>query len=95
LTSSQPPGHRHVTDELAAPLVVGFLQRQRLVEDVATSPGKAAHVALLSAPGQEFELESLAPPHAWHCTLVLVEFDGEHDYLHVLVNYPPKISVSR
>jgi putative transposase len=51
------------------------------------------HVPLLLAPGQEFELERLAPSHGCHCTLVLVEFDGEHDYLHVLVNYPPKISV--
>ena len=25
----------------------------------------------------------------------LVEFDGEHDYVHLLVNYPPKISVSK
>lgn len=25
---------------------------------------------------------------------VLVEFDGEHDHVHLLVNYPPKISVS-
>ena len=29
-----------------------------------------------------------------HYTLALVEFDGEHDYLHVLVNYPPSVSVS-
>ena len=25
----------------------------------------------------------------------LVEFDGEHDHVHLLVNYPPKISVSK
>ena len=25
----------------------------------------------------------------------LVEFDGEDDYVHLLVNYPPKVSVSR
>jgi putative transposase len=24
----------------------------------------------------------------------LVEFDGEHDFVHLLVNYPPKVSVS-
>ena len=24
----------------------------------------------------------------------LVEFDGEHDHVHLLVNYPPKIAVS-
>lgn len=24
----------------------------------------------------------------------LVEFDGEHDHVHLLVNYPPKVSVS-
>jgi len=92
--AGQSLGHRHVTDELAAPLVVGFLQRQRLIEDVAAGAGKAAHVPLLLAPGQEFELERLAPSHGCHCTLVLVEFDGEHDYLHVLVNYPPRVSVS-
>lgn len=25
----------------------------------------------------------------------LVEFDGENDYVHLLVNYPPKVSVSK
>lgn len=25
----------------------------------------------------------------------LVEFDGEHDHVHLLVNYPPKVSVSK
>ena len=25
----------------------------------------------------------------------LVEFDGEKDYVHLLINYPPKVSVSR
>lgn len=25
----------------------------------------------------------------------LVEFDGEDDYVHLLVNYPPKVTVSR
>lgn len=24
----------------------------------------------------------------------LVEFDGEHDHVHLLINYPPKVSVS-
>lgn len=24
----------------------------------------------------------------------LVEFDGEHDYVHLLVNYPPKVAIS-
>ncbi|WP_111861354.1 IS200/IS605 family transposase [Acinetobacter sp. CFCC 10889] len=24
----------------------------------------------------------------------LMEFDGEHDYVHLLVNYPPKIAIS-
>jgi putative transposase len=24
----------------------------------------------------------------------LVEFDGEHDHVHLLVNYPPKVTVS-
>ena len=24
----------------------------------------------------------------------LIEFDGEHDYVHLLVNYPPKLAVS-
>lgn len=25
----------------------------------------------------------------------LVEFDGEHDHVHLLVNYPPKVAVSK
>ena len=25
----------------------------------------------------------------------LVEFDGEHDHVHLLVNYPPKVSISK
>ena len=25
----------------------------------------------------------------------LVEFDGEEDHVHLLVNYPPKVSISR
>lgn len=25
----------------------------------------------------------------------LVEFDGEHDHVHLLVNYPPKVTVSK
>lgn len=25
----------------------------------------------------------------------LVEFDGEKDYVHLLINYPPKVSISR
>ena len=25
----------------------------------------------------------------------LIEFDGEHDHVHLLVNYPPKVSVSK
>lgn len=25
----------------------------------------------------------------------LVEFDGEYDYVHLLINYPPKVSVSK
>lgn len=25
----------------------------------------------------------------------LVEFDGENDYVHLLVNYPPKVSISK
>jgi hypothetical protein len=33
------------------------------------------------------------PPHACHYTLALVEFDGEHDFVCVLVNYPPSVSV--
>jgi len=24
----------------------------------------------------------------------LIEFDGEHDHVHLLINYPPKVSVS-
>lgn len=25
----------------------------------------------------------------------LVEFDGEHDHVHLLINYPPKVSLSK
>lgn len=25
----------------------------------------------------------------------LIEFNGEHDHVHLLVNYPPKVSVSK
>jgi putative transposase len=25
----------------------------------------------------------------------LIEFDGEHDHVHLLVNYPPKVSIAR
>ena len=25
----------------------------------------------------------------------LVEFDGEHDHVHLLINYPPKVAVSK
>lgn len=25
----------------------------------------------------------------------LVEFDGEHDHVHLLVNYPPKVAISK
>ena len=25
----------------------------------------------------------------------LIEFDGEHDHVHLLVNYPPKVAISR
>ena len=28
------------------------------------------------------------------CEAQLVEFDGEEDYVHLLVNYPPKIAIS-
>jgi hypothetical protein len=38
--------------------------------DVAAGAGKAVHVALLAAPGQEFELECLAPLHTLHTILV-------------------------
>lgn len=25
----------------------------------------------------------------------LIEFDGEHDHVHLLINYPPKVAISR
>lgn len=25
----------------------------------------------------------------------LIEFDGEHDHVHLLINYPPKVSISK
>ncbi|WP_426336108.1 IS200/IS605 family transposase [Pseudoduganella sp. R-31] len=42
-------------------------------------------------------LEDLRPIFANVCAdfeSELVEFDGEHDHVHLLVNYPPKVAVS-
>jgi putative transposase len=42
-------------------------------------------------------LDDLRPMFASVCAdfeAELVEFDGEHDHVHLLVNYPPKVSVS-
>jgi putative transposase len=42
-------------------------------------------------------LDELRPMFASVCTdfeAELVEFDGEDDHVHLLVNYPPKVSVS-
>lgn len=42
-------------------------------------------------------LEDLRPIFASVCAdfdSELVEFDGEHDHVHLLVNYPPKVAVS-
>ena len=42
-------------------------------------------------------LDDLRPIFAGVCTdfeAELVEFDGEDDHVHLLVNYPPKVSVS-
>ena len=42
-------------------------------------------------------LEDLRPIFASVCTdfeAELVEFDGEDDHVHLMVNYPPKVSVS-
>jgi putative transposase len=42
-------------------------------------------------------LNDLCPMFASVCTdfeAALVEFDGEDDHVHLLVNYPPKVSVS-
>ena len=25
----------------------------------------------------------------------LIEFDGEHDHVHLLINYPPKVAISK
>jgi len=43
--------------------MVGFLQRQGLVEHEPARPGKAAHIALLVAVGHEFVFEGLEPLH--------------------------------
>lgn len=43
-------------------------------------------------------LDDLRPMFASVCTdfeAELVEFDGEDDHVHLLVNYPPKVAVSR
>ncbi|NHZ67240.1 IS200/IS605 family transposase, partial [Massilia genomosp. 1] len=42
-------------------------------------------------------LDELRPIFSSVCTdfeAELVEFDGEDDHVHLLVNYPPKVSVS-
>jgi len=42
-------------------------------------------------------LDDLRPVFAKVCAdfeSELVEFDGEHDHVHLLVNYPPKVAVS-
>jgi len=42
-------------------------------------------------------LDDLRPIFASVCAdfeSELVEFDGEHDHVHLLVNYPPKVAVS-
>ncbi|NHZ67277.1 IS200/IS605 family transposase, partial [Massilia genomosp. 1] len=42
-------------------------------------------------------LDDLRPIFSSVCTdfeAELVEFDGEDDHVHLLVNYPPKVSVS-
>jgi hypothetical protein len=56
--------HRHAADEFPACLVVGLLQRQRLVENEATRAGKAAHLSLLFAIWHECVLVGLKPLHA-------------------------------
>jgi putative transposase len=38
--------------------------------------------SILAAVCRDFEAE-------------LVEFDGEHDHVHLLVNYPPKVALSK
>jgi hypothetical protein len=43
--------------------MVGFLQRQGLIEHEPARPGKAAHIALLVAVGHEFVFEGLKPLH--------------------------------
>src|SRR3984957_8129653 len=51
--------HRYIADKLTACLVVGLLQRQRLVEHEAARPGEAAHGTLLSTIGHEYKFEGL------------------------------------
>jgi putative transposase len=36
----------------------------------------------------------MGSPDAYDFEVELVEFDGEDDHVHLLVNYPPKVAVS-
>jgi hypothetical protein len=63
-----PPGqllrHGDVADELAACLVIFFLQRQCLVVDEPARASETAHIALLLTIWHQFVLESLEAVHA-------------------------------
>lgn len=61
-------GHGHVADELAACLVVGLLQCQRLVEDEPAGTSEAAHAALLLAVWHQLELKGLLALHGLKIT---------------------------
>lgn len=41
------------------------------------------------------ELEKIFSSICHDFNAQLIEFDGEHDHVHLLVNYPPKVSVSK
>jgi putative transposase len=41
------------------------------------------------------ELEEIFERVCGQFDVELMEFDGEHDHVHLLVNYPPKISLSK
>jgi putative transposase len=95
--------HRYITDEPVSSLVIQFLHCQHLVEHepARASKATATHVApLLAIRRGVFTKQILSDLRAMFASLCadfeakLVEFDGEDNHVHLLVNYPPKVSVS-
>ncbi len=64
--------HCHIPNELAACLVVGFLQGKRHVVDEPTRPCVAAHISHLFAAWHEFIFKCLEPLHWLYYTLISV-----------------------